>query len=173
MINKKKTKLEIAESFIKQARQGDLNKISVKSICDDVGIARQSFYYHFEDMNDLVEFCVDFANQDLSLKMINAQSIEEALTYFYRVIKENNDIIRKVFDSPFRLRNQDKFILLLRDYLQIAVSKQVIEPRISLDELDIYKTYHSLAILGSCLYAAYHDVDEKEFIRSLVDILTK
>ena len=41
-----------------------LNKITVKDIADDCGINRMTFYYHFKDIYDLVEWsCINDASK--------------------------------------------------------------------------------------------------------------
>ena len=49
------TKQAIKTSFIKLLNEQPLNKISVRSIVEDCGINRNSFYYHYRDIPDLIE----------------------------------------------------------------------------------------------------------------------
>ena len=48
------TKRAIGASLKNLLREKKLNKITVQDIADDCGINRQTFYYHFQDINDLV-----------------------------------------------------------------------------------------------------------------------
>ena len=50
------TKRAIGASLKNLLREKKLNKITVQDIADDCGINRQTFYYHFQDINDLVEW---------------------------------------------------------------------------------------------------------------------
>ena len=86
---KHQTKDDIAKSFAELVRNKDLSKISVKNICESVGIARQSFYYHFEDISDLIAYCIEAASEDIAKEMMQAATIEEALTYLYQKITKN------------------------------------------------------------------------------------
>ena len=49
------TKRALATSLKKLLSQKELTKISIKDITDDCGIQRQTFYYHFADVYDLME----------------------------------------------------------------------------------------------------------------------
>lgn len=49
------TKQAIKTSFIKLLGEMPLSKISVRSIVEDCGINRNSFYYHFADIPSLIE----------------------------------------------------------------------------------------------------------------------
>ena len=50
------TKKAIAASLKNLLKEKKLNKITVQDIADDCGINRQTFYYHFQDVYDLVEW---------------------------------------------------------------------------------------------------------------------
>ena len=48
------TEKALAESLKKLLAKKTLEKITVKDITDDCGVNRQTFYYHFHDVYDLV-----------------------------------------------------------------------------------------------------------------------
>lgn len=50
------TKNALATSLKKLMNNKTLNKITVKDITDDCGVNRQTFYYHFHDVYELVEW---------------------------------------------------------------------------------------------------------------------
>ena len=50
------TKRALAASLKKLAAKKPLDKITVIDITEDCGVNRQTFYYHFQDIFDLVEW---------------------------------------------------------------------------------------------------------------------
>ena len=48
-------KAMIAETFLTLAGQKNVDKITVKDLVEACGISRQTFYYHFQDIIDVVE----------------------------------------------------------------------------------------------------------------------
>lgn len=50
-----KTQRAIMESFVRLLNQRPLDKITVKDIVQDCGISRNTFYYHFQDIYDLLQ----------------------------------------------------------------------------------------------------------------------
>nr|WP_297766857.1 TetR/AcrR family transcriptional regulator C-terminal domain-containing protein [uncultured Butyrivibrio sp.] len=66
------TKHALASSLKNLMREKSFDKISVSDICDGCGMNRKSFYYHFKDKYDLVEWIfktdivdkMDFAGYD-------------------------------------------------------------------------------------------------------------
>ncbi len=60
----KKTKKTFEESLASLAREYPLNKITVKSLCEKAQLSRNAFYFHYEDIYDLVdEIENDFINE--------------------------------------------------------------------------------------------------------------
>ena len=45
----------IAEAFKDMVRRGNADKITVKALIEECHISRQTFYYHFQDILDVME----------------------------------------------------------------------------------------------------------------------
>lgn len=50
------TKRALAEALKRQLEQHPLERITVKDLTDECGLNRQTFYYHFQDIYDLLGF---------------------------------------------------------------------------------------------------------------------
>ena len=50
------TKRALGASLKKLLLQKPLNKITISDIAEECGISRMTFYYHFKDIYDLVEW---------------------------------------------------------------------------------------------------------------------
>ena len=50
-----RTKEMLAESLMKLLARRTLDKITIQDIVDDCGYNRQTFYYHFHDIYDLID----------------------------------------------------------------------------------------------------------------------
>lgn len=55
MANMNITKRVIREAFLQLLNEKTLSKITVKDITDRCGINRNTFYYHYQDIPELVE----------------------------------------------------------------------------------------------------------------------
>lgn len=51
-----RTKLALADSLKKILEKKPLEKITITDLTDDCGVNRQTFYYHFRDVYDLIEW---------------------------------------------------------------------------------------------------------------------
>ena len=66
------TKKALAETLKKLLSKNKLNKITIKEITEDCGVNRQTFYYHFKDIYDLLEWI--YKNEEI-------QEIKAKTTY--------------------------------------------------------------------------------------------
>lgn len=102
------TKNALAASMKKLMRQRPFEKISVSDICNDCGINRKSFYYHFRDKYDLVNwiFYVGFVGgMDIANYENGWGCLSDVLHYFYSE--------REFYHAALQIEGQNSF----RDYL--------------------------------------------------------
>ena len=63
------TKQALEESLKHMLLKKPLDKITIRDITEDCGISRMAFYYHFQDIYDLVEWaCIEDASKALQGK---------------------------------------------------------------------------------------------------------
>ena len=60
-----RTKEMLAESLMKLLARRTLDKITIQDIVDDCGYNRQTFYYHFHDIYDLIDWIFAAQTQEL------------------------------------------------------------------------------------------------------------
>ena len=66
------TKKALAEALKNRLSKTTLKNITIKDLTDDCGLNRQTFYYHFSDIYELMEWIfVDEANRILNLDYID------------------------------------------------------------------------------------------------------
>lgn len=51
-----KTKWKLAEALKKLMKEKSLHKITIQDIVEESGLTRQSFYYHFHDICEIIEW---------------------------------------------------------------------------------------------------------------------
>ena len=73
------TRKAIIALFLKLLNQRPLNQITIKDIVEDCGINRNSFYYHFEDLPDLVETVIQEEADRIIAEHAAVSSLEECL----------------------------------------------------------------------------------------------
>lgn len=63
---------DIKKTFLKDLKNKSLDAINVMTICDEVGIKRQTFYYHFRDIYDLGESILNDYTEELISNDVNS-----------------------------------------------------------------------------------------------------
>lgn len=96
------TKRAIRASFLKLLNERPLNKITVKDIVEDCGINRNSFYYHFQDLPQLLETVIIESADEIISHIPESFSLEEGLTTVLERLVENKRAIRNIWASPDR-----------------------------------------------------------------------
>ena len=85
----------LAESFKELAMQRSIEKITIKEITDKAGVIRPTFYNHFQDKYELLEWII---TNDLLWPiqpLVENRMIKEALTLLFTNIEKERDFYRQ------------------------------------------------------------------------------
>jgi len=93
------TKAMIADAFIKLTHQKPLDKITIKDIVEHCSISRQAFYYHFQDILDVIEWIVRRNMQKAFEESLLIDDPRETMLYMVRHMTENHDKIHRLLSS--------------------------------------------------------------------------
>ncbi|MBE6121615.1 MAG: dihydroxyacetone kinase transcriptional activator DhaS [Erysipelotrichaceae bacterium] len=111
------TKKALAASLKKLMIEKPFEKISISDICDGCGMKRKSFYYHFKDKYDLLDWIFDSDMKVFVHENFDDQNFDNRMdiilnfcTYFY----ENREFYRKAV----RISGQNSLADHAREYLQ-------------------------------------------------------
>lgn len=100
-----------------------LNKITVSDITEDCGINRMTFYYHFKDIYDLVEWtCVEDASRALDEKK-TYDTWEQGFVQIFEAVLANKPFIMNVYRCVSRER-VEKYLNQLTDGLLMGVIEE-------------------------------------------------
>lgn len=96
------TKPALEASLKKLLLQKPIDKITINDLTSDCGISRMSFYYHFKDIYDLVEWvCVEDGKRALQDKK-TYETWQEGLTQIFEAVMENKPFILNVYRNVSR-----------------------------------------------------------------------
>ena len=93
------TKRAMAQSLKKILVVKELDKITITDITNDCGINRQTFYYHFADIQALIDWGVQQYTHGCVTDAKKAANMEEATIIYLTKIDENRLFLRKCFSS--------------------------------------------------------------------------
>ena len=100
-----------------------LNKITINDIAEDCGINRMTFYYHFQDIYDLVEWsCLEDAKKAIENKKTH-DTWQQGLISLLYAVKENKPFIINVYKCVDKAQ-VEKYLKPLTDDLLLGVVEE-------------------------------------------------
>ena len=104
------TKQAIGVSLIKLLQDRPIVQISVKDVCADCGLNRQTFYYHFQDIYDLLFWMVkkDISAYYHAEKIIPA-NMSDYLYSLFAYCQEHSRLVRHAYNPANRVRYETAF----------------------------------------------------------------
>ena len=118
------TKRALEASLKNLLLQKPLNKITISDIADDCGINRMTFYYHFKDIYDLVEWsCEEDASRALAGKK-TYETWQRGLLQIFEAVLDNKPVILNVYRSVSRGQVESYRDRLTYDLLEGGVEEQ-------------------------------------------------
>lgn len=89
----------IVEKFEELARAKPIDRITVTELVKACGISRQTFYYHYQDMLDVVETALRCAMDELQARCRAAATLEEALRLWLSLSLDSGSLLRRLVNT--------------------------------------------------------------------------
>ena len=98
-MSKLTTKRAIGYAFKDLLKEKSFNKITITDIANNCAINRQTFYYHFQDIKDLVEWlCIDEVDNILN-KNDECEKWEDKFLMIFKVILKEKEVVENIYHS--------------------------------------------------------------------------
>ena len=76
----------------------ELSKITISNITEECGVNRQTFYYHFKDIYDLLEWI--FTNEVIEeIDNEIEENWQQKFIYIFEYVIQNKEFIKNVYSS--------------------------------------------------------------------------
>ena len=143
-----KTKELLAQSLTELMVTTPLEKISVNDIVEHAGVGRNTFYYHFEDIPDLLKWILDQASSQLEKEIFEQEDEEKALKRCFLIALESKPYMDKTMQTNYGQELEK----MLRDHIY-HLSMRIVEKKnlyqdCSYRDLKLVVRYHCEAITG-------------------------
>ncbi len=137
-------------------------------------ISRQTFYYHFQDMDEVLEWTILEKSKQMLEQSIQAEEPEKALRVFVSFFKRNAVQMRKFMESRKRDRAVRILIDALIQYLR-GVTERYKSPEIKIDydDMEVMLRFFACGMMGILIhYADNPQLSEEKLIEQIRRILT-
>lgn len=113
------TKKRIAKAFKELFLENDFEKISIVTIMDRAGIRRQTFYNHFLDKYQLLDWIFQNDLKEQITDNLDFISGKHLLQELFHYLEEEQPFYQKAFE----IHGQNNFFSYFIDYCQLIVEK--------------------------------------------------
>lgn len=107
----------IANAFVSLSKTKNVDKITVKDLVEVCNISRQTFYYHFQDILEVIEWSVQQVFQELLAHTTDTDDPEDTLRIFIESSSEADVLLKKLLHSQRREQIETIFVNAVRTYL--------------------------------------------------------
>ena len=142
------TKTAIKLAFISLLEQKPLNQITVKMIVEECGINRNSFYYYYRDLLDLIEEIVQEEATRIMTEYPTIDSVETALNVAVDFASNHRRAVLHIYNSI----NRDifeRYLWNVCDYVVTTYGQSVMKDRkISDFDRSVINLYYKCECFG-------------------------
>lgn len=165
------TKRALEQSLKNQLLKKPLTKITVADIAEDCGINRMTFYYHFKDIYDLVEWsCLEDAKRAIDRKK-TYDTWQQGLLQIFEAVQENKPFILNVYRCVHK-EQVEKYLQPLVDKVLLDVLNEEAEGiRVREDDKNFIAQVYSYVFIGILL--DWIGDDMRQDPQKIVDRLAK
>lgn len=163
------TKRALEESLKNLLLQKPLDKITISDIAADCGISRMTFYYHFKDIYDLVEWaCMEDARRALEGKK-TYDTWQQGFLQIFEAVQANRPFIMNVYRSVSREHVEGYLYRLTYDLLIGVVEERAQDLSVRECDREFIAHFYKYAFVGIMLDWIKGDMraDPKEIVDRL------
>ena len=167
------TKRALEASLKNLLLQKPLSKITISDITEDCGINRMTFYYHFKDIYDLVEWsCQEDASKALAGNK-TYETWQQGFLQLFKAVQDNKPFIMNVYHSVSREQVENYLYQLTYDLLEGVVEEQAAGMSVRPEDKAFIANVYKYAFVGLMLDWIKHDMkgEPKQIIDRLALVL--
>lgn len=145
------TKRALEISLKKLLLQKPLNKITISDIANDCGINRMTFYYHFKDIYDLIEWiCTEETARAINGKK-TYETWQQGFLQTFQMILENKPFISNVYHSISREKMEDYLYTITFNFLIEVVEEKAVGMSVAESDKKFIADFYNFAFVGLLL----------------------
>lgn len=145
------TKKAITESFLKLINQMPFDKITVKDIVEDCGVNRNTFYYHYRDIYDLLEEVLQNEAARVLSRDLSSETWPEVFLDSCSFALQNRKGIYHIYNSVNR-RQVDEYLYKITGKIMVDFVKKKAEGmKVEEEDVLMIADFYKCAMTGILL----------------------
>ncbi len=144
-------KAMIADTLNELLKQKSLDKITVKELVDACHISRQTFYYHFRDIMEVVEWYQHKVLEQSIQTSLAAPNGRDAIVGLVRESFQHKKLIQQLMSSQRREEIERLLVKTVRTYLEEMLRQKAPNLSLSPADTETILCFYSSGIVGMML----------------------
>lgn len=154
------TRKAIKTSFIKLLNEMAFDKITVKDIVKDCGVNRNTFYYHYQDIYELLREILSEETEKAASSVHDYNTWQEAILEATAFVRQNKKAAYHLYNSISR-RDMEKYLYYVTGEIMIDfVKKQEGADSVCVEDQCLIADFYKCALVG--LFLEWMDRGMKE-----------
>ena len=168
------TKRALSQALKKRMETKPFSKITIQEIILDCGINRNTFYYHFQDMRDLLRWTLRNEAIDIVKKYDLAADYEAVILFVIDYLEQNQHILNCVYDSvgcdELKSYLVDDFTEIIESV--VSLEEAVVGARLPEDYRKLLISFYREGISGLIIDYLHGGIDltKENAVRYIADI---
>lgn len=149
----------IAEAAQRLMQRKGNKKLTVKDIVEECHITRQAFYYHFEDIPDLLGWMLEKKSEQFLAEALAQEKPQEQLKYFLTIAVNARPMMEKGMQAGYGTEMGKRLRKLFDSVLEQIIEKNHLYENYKRQDLKLVIRYHGSGIMGVLLDIKPDEVD--------------
>lgn len=145
------TKQAIMYGFMEILQEKLLDKITVKDICEYCDINRNTFYYYYDDIYDVLSYIFQYERESVLKKMKKSDSFLEEYKRSAAIILNNKRAVINIYQSKRGDILESYLDEVIKDFVRRAVIRKAEGYNLSEEDIKYITCFYSYSIVGNTM----------------------
>ena len=144
----KDMKTLIGDTLGEMVKQKSFDQITVTELVEACHISRQTFYYHFQDLLDVVDFVVKKTLDEILARSREADDLYTAIRTIVYHVQEIQPVLQKGLRSNRREQMESIISSTIRQALDVYFDDLPVPKDVPEGDISIVKDFYAYGIMG-------------------------
>lgn len=145
------TKRALADALKRLLAKNPLERITVTDIAEECGVNRQTFYYHFKDIYDLVEWVVFHESERVFSQKLTMKTWREDMIRIFTAALDNKPLALNAYRSMRRELIERYLYKATYNHMINVVTEECRETPMSPENIRFIADFYKLTFVGHLL----------------------
>lgn len=145
------TREAIKRTYLRMLNERSPERITVKAIAEECGINRNTFYYHFTDITELLSEIITDAADSIIKQHASANSLEQCLAAATQFARENKNAVMAIYRSMNRNLYEQHLIRICHYVILSYAQKAFGDLQISPGDQEVLVRFYQCELIGQTL----------------------